>query len=96
MNLVAIIGEVASPVQERGEAARFAVAVAGRGDGPERLSVQVTGAQAATCLRYLRPGHRVAVEGRVAPAGQPAEILAQRVQFLTTRAEARALEEAAA
>jgi hypothetical protein len=56
----------------------------------------VTGAQAVTCLRYLRPGHRVAVEGRVAPAGQPAEILAQRVQFLTTRAEARALEEAAA
>jgi single-stranded DNA-binding protein len=96
VNLVAIIGEVASPVQERGDEARFAVAVAGRGDGPERLSVQVTGAQAATCVRYLRPGHRVAVEGRVAPTGRPAEILAQRVQFLTTRAEARALEEAAA
>jgi hypothetical protein len=33
----------------------------------------------------------VAVEGRIAPGARPAEILAERVQFLTTRAQAAAL-----
>ena len=93
MNLAAVIGEVASPVEAAEEGAvRFAVVVAGRGDGSERLVVQAGGAQGAACRTYLRPGHRVAVEGRVAPGARPAEILAQRVQFLTTRLQAEALE----
>jgi single-stranded DNA-binding protein len=97
MNLVAVIGEVASAVEAGDEGTvRFAVAVAGREESPDRLTVQATGGQAAACARYLRPGHRVAVEGRVAPRARPAEILAQRIQFLTTRAEARSLERPAA
>jgi hypothetical protein len=96
MNLVAVIGEVAGPVEEGGDGVvRFTVAVAGRGEHPDRLAVQARRAQAASCLAYLRAGHRVAVEGRVAPGGRPAEILAERVQFLTTRAQAAALEAAA-
>ncbi len=96
MNLVAVIGEVAGPVEAGADgAARFPVAVAGRAEAPDRLTVEAHGAQAAACLAYLRPGHRVAVEGRVAAGARPAEILAERVQFLTTRAQAAAMEAAA-
>ena len=92
MNLVAVIGEVAGPVERGADGTvRFAVAVAGRDEAPDRLQVQARGAQGAACLAYLQPGHRVAIEGRVAPEARPAEILAERVQFLTTRAQAAAL-----
>mgnify|MGYP005860641761 CR=1 FL=1 len=93
MNLVALIGEVTSAVEEDGdEAVRFALAVAARGGKEaERVAVRAQGGQAAACRAYLRPGHRVAVEGRVAPRADPAEVLADRVQFLTTRAHARAI-----
>jgi single-stranded DNA-binding protein len=95
VNLAAVIGEVAGPVEEGEDgAARFTVAVAGRGEAPDRLSVEARGTQAATCLKYLRAGHRVAVEGRVATGARPAEILAERVQFLTTRAQAAEMEAA--
>ena len=92
MNLAALIGEVAAPVVAAGDGeVRFSLAVRRRGDvSSEVLTVQATGGQAAACRTYLRPGHRVAVEGRVAPGGGPAEILAERVQFLTTRREAAA------
>jgi single-stranded DNA-binding protein len=98
MNLAALIGEVGSAIEPDGDgAARFALVLAGRGGGePQRLQVQVRGAQAAACRTYLRPGHRVAVEGRVAPDARPAEILADRVQFLTTRAQAADMRDAAA
>ena len=72
------------------------MAVRGPGEAPDVLAVHATGAQARACLAYLRPGHRVAVEGRVAPGARPAEVVAQRIQFLTTRAQAMALERAAA
>jgi single-stranded DNA-binding protein len=97
VNLAALIGEVASSVEPVGDAAaRFALAVRGPGEAPEVLGVHATGAQARACLAYLRPGHRVAVEGRVAPDARPAEVVAQRIQFLTTRAQAVALQRAAA
>ena len=98
MNLAALIGEVGSTIEPDGEGeAQFALVLAGRAGGePQRLTVQVRGAQAAACRAYLRPGHRVAVEGRVASGARPAEILADRVQFLTTRAEAAGMEETAA
>ena len=98
MNLAALIGEVGSAVEQTGEGeARFALVLAGRaGDEPQRLTVQVRGAQAAACRAYLRQGHRVAVEGRVASGARPAEILADRVQFLTTRAQAAQMQEHAA
>jgi len=98
VNLAALIGEVGSAIEQHGEGeARFALVLAGRAGGePERLTVQVRGAQAAACRAYLRPGHRVAVEGRVAPGARPAEILADRVQFLTTRAQAAQMEQNAA
>ena len=93
MNLAALIGEVASTVEVDGDdAIRFSLAVATRGEGgPERVAVQARGGQAAACRAYLRPGHRVAVEGRVAPGARPAEVLAERIQFLTTRAQAQEL-----
>jgi single-stranded DNA-binding protein len=99
MNLAALIGEVASTVEaesEVGDAVSFTVAVPERGGDPQVLRVQAKGKQAAACREYLRPGHRVAVEGRVAPAARSAEVLADRVQFLTTRAQARALARPAA
>ena len=97
MNLAALIGEVASGVEPVGaSAARFTLAVRGSGEAPDVLAVHVSGAQARACLAYLRPGYRVAVEGRVAPGARPAEVVAQRIQFLTTRAQAVALERAAA
>lgn len=98
MNLAALIGEVASPVEPDGEdRVRFRLAVAGRGDSdPDVVAVQARGGQATACAAYLRPGHRVAVEGRVAPGADPAEVLAERVQFLTTRAQAEAMRVAGA
>lgn len=98
MNTAALIGEVSSPVQASGDdAVRFSLAVARRGsEGPEQVDVHASGAQADACRAFLRPGHRVAVEGRVAPGASPAEVVAERVQFLTTRAEAEAMREAAA
>lgn len=91
MNLVALIGEVASEVREAGDGAAFALAVIGRRDrGRDVLKVQVSGAQGRACIGRLGPGHRVAVEGRVIPDGVPAEVLAERVQFLTTRAQTAA------
>jgi len=93
MNMAALIGEVASPVESTGEdVVRFSLAVARRGAGDaEQVDVQASGAQAAACRAFLRPGHRVAVEGRVSPGASPAEVVAERVQFLTTRAEAEAM-----
>jgi len=97
MNMAALIGEVASPVEPDGDdGARFSLAVARRsGADAEQVDVHATGAQAAACRAYLRPGHRVAVEGRVAPGATPAEVVAERIQFLTTRAEADAMARAA-
>ena len=93
MNLAALIGEVTSAVEPpEGEVARFSLAVIGRfGAAPDVFRVQTGGAQADQCRRYLRPGHRVALEGRVVPGADPIEILAERVQFLTTRAQAEAM-----
>lgn len=93
MNMAALIGEVASPVEPTGDdAVRFSLAVARRGAADaEQVEVHASGAQAAACRAFLRPGHRVAVEGRVAPGASPAEVVAERVQFLTTRAEAEAM-----
>ena len=98
MNLAALIGEVASAVEQCGEeTVCFRLAVAGRGgNGPDLVTVQARGAQASACRTYLREGHRVAVEGRVAPGARPAEVLAERVQFLTTRAQAEAMVQARA
>jgi single-stranded DNA-binding protein len=97
MNMAALIGEVASPVEVDGDdGARFSLAVARRGGSEaEQVDVHASGAQAAACRAYLRPGHRVAVEGWVAPGALPAEVVAERIQFLTTRAEAEAMAEAA-
>ena len=89
MNLAALIGEVISPMQtlEEGEV-RFSLAVIGRqGDPRQTLTVQAHGAQGDACRRYLDQGQRVAVEGRVVPGAAPAEVIADRVQFLTTRAQ---------
>jgi hypothetical protein len=92
VNLAAVIGTVDSEVLPDGEdTARFSVAVRAPGGGREVIGVQARGGQAASCRAILRPGHRVAVEGRVAPGARPAEVLAERVQFLTTRAEAASL-----
>jgi Single-strand binding protein family len=93
MNMAALIGEVASEVEASGDDdIRFSLAVARRGgDSAERVDVFASGAQAAACRAFLRPGHRVAIEGRVAPGAAPAEVVAERVQFLTTRAEAEAM-----
>ncbi len=84
------IGEVTSEVAASGsDTATFSVAVVGRaGDAGATFTVQVRGAQSEACRRYLQPGHRVAVEGRVLPGGVPAEVVAERVQFLTSRAQA--------
>jgi single-stranded DNA-binding protein len=93
MNMAALIGEVASPVESAGDdAVRFSLAVARRGgEAAEQVDVQATGPQAEACRAFLRPGHRVAIEGRVSPGASPAEVVAERVQFLTTRAEAAAM-----
>ena len=88
MNVAALIGEVTSEVTTDAEGVRFGMAVAAPRGGPvETVQVHARGGQAEACRAYLRPGHRVAVEGRVAPGAVPAEVLAERVQFLTTRAE---------
>ena len=92
MNLAALIGEVISEVAEAGGAVTFRLAVVGAGaEAGTSLTVRVTGAQAAACRRFLVPGHRVAVEGRVVPGAHPADVAAERVQFLTTRAQSEAL-----
>jgi single-stranded DNA-binding protein len=93
MNLAALIGEFVSPVvPPEGDDAEFGMSVLGPvGEGAERVRVRVRGAQAESCRRFLLPGHRVAVEGRVVPGGRPAEVAADRVQFLTTRAQAEQL-----
>jgi Single-strand binding protein family len=93
MNMAALIGEVSSPVEPDGDdAVRFSVAVARRNaESAEQMEVQASGAQAEACRAFLRPGHRVAIEGRVAPGASPAEVVAERVQFLTTKAEAEAM-----
>lgn len=97
MNMAALIGQVASPVEPAGDdAVRFSLAVARRGgENAEKVEVQASGPQAEACRAFLRPGHRVAIEGRVSPGASPAEVVAERVQFLTTRAEAEAMAEAA-
>ena len=93
MNLAALIGEVTSAVEPpEGDVARFSLAVIGRfGAPPDTFRVQTVGAQAVQCRRFLRPGHRIAIEGRVVPGADPIEVLAERVQFLTTRAQAEAM-----
>lgn len=93
MNLAALIGEVMGPVERQGaDAVAFPLAVMGPpGQERERVAVQVAGAQAEACRRFLAPGHRVAVEGRVRAGARPAEVVAERVQFLTTRAQAAAM-----
>ena len=93
VNLAALIGEVASAVEPpEGEVVRFSIAVLGRlGEPREVFHVQAAGAQAVACRRFLRPGHRVAIEGRVVPGAEPTEIEAERVQFLTTRAQAESM-----
>ena len=93
MNLAALIGEVTSEVEPiEGDVVRFSLAVMGR-PGAQRdvFRVQAAGAQAAACRRFLRPGHRIAIDGRVVPGAEPIEILAERVQFLTTRAQAESM-----
>jgi single-stranded DNA-binding protein len=94
MNLAALIGEVASDVEGSGEEATFRLAVSRGGGEAQVLGVRAAGRQAEACRAYLRPGHRVAVEGRVAPREEAVEVLADRVQFLTTRAQAAVLAEA--
>jgi hypothetical protein len=93
VNLAALIGEVASAVEPpEGEVARFSLAVMGRlGEPRQVFRVQTGGAQAVACRRFLQPGHRIAIEGRVVPGADPTEILAERVQFLTTRAQAESM-----
>lgn len=95
MNLAALIGEVVGPVEPAGDdGVAFPIGVIGPpGEDRERIIVHVPGAQAAACLRFLEPGHRVAVEGRVRAGARPAEVVAERVQFLTTRAQADAMRE---
>jgi len=90
VNLAALIGEVVTAVESRGEdVATFSVAVIGRlGEGGDTFTVEVRGAQGDACRRFLQPGHRIAVEGRVLPGAAPAQVIAERVQFLTTRAQA--------
>jgi len=91
MNLAALIGEVASEVDGAGDEATFRLAVARGGGAADVLGVRAAGRQAEACRAYLRRGHRVAVEGRVAAPGEPVEVVADRVQFLTTRAQAAEL-----
>jgi len=91
MNLAALIGEVASEVDGAGDEATFRLAVARGGGAADVLGVRAAGRQAQACRAYLRRGHRVAVEGRVAAPGEPVEVVADRVQFLTTRAQAAEL-----
>lgn len=92
MNLAALIGEVVTEVQSHGDdAVTFDVAVIGRGGGVGgTFVVQVLGAQAQACRRFLQPGHRVAIEGAVNTGGSPVQVVAERVQFLTSRAQAEA------
>ena len=93
MNLAALIGEVTSPIQPQADGdVTFSLAVIGRqGDPRQTFTVQAHGAQGEACRRYLDQGLRVAVEGRVVPGAVPAEVIADRVQFLTTRAQRDAL-----
>lgn len=93
MNLAALIGEVASEVGRSGvDRVSFELAVIGRpGSEREVFTVQVGGAQGEACRRFLGVGHRVAIEGRVVPGATPAEVIADRVQFLTTRAQVAAM-----
>ena len=93
MNLAALIGEVTSPIQLQADGdVTFSLAVIGRqGDSRQIFTVQAHGAQGEACRRYLDRGLRVAIEGRVVPGAVPAEVIADRVQFLTTRAQRDAL-----
>jgi single-stranded DNA-binding protein len=85
MNLAALIGSVVSVVDED-TGVTVEMRVAGRDGRKETLRVAVEGAMAASCATYLRPGDRIAVEGVVqAGAARTAEVLAERVQYLTTR-----------
>jgi single-stranded DNA-binding protein len=86
VNLVTLIGEVTSRIQgvPDGEEVTFAVAVIGRrGQDRQHLTVRVSGAQGDACRRYLSPGYRVAIEGHVRAGPSSADIVADRVQFLT-------------
>ena len=88
MNTVALIGQVASEVESRdGDQIRFSLAVLGRHDTTAAIViVQAGGAQSGPCRRYLRVGARVAIEGRVVPGADPADVVADRIQFLTSGA----------
>jgi len=90
MNLAALIGEVVTDVEAHGAGAvTFSVAVIGRGGGVGgTFVVEARGAQGEACRRFLRRGHRVAIEGAVNPEASPVQVVAERVQFLTSRAQA--------
>lgn len=93
MNLAALIGEVTSAIQPRADGdVTFMLAVIGRHGKPRQtLTVQARGTQGEACRRYLDRGLCVAVAGRVVPGAVPAEVIADRVRFLTTRAQRDAL-----
>jgi single-stranded DNA-binding protein len=86
VNLVTLIGEVTSPIERvpNGEEVTFGLTVIGRRrEDPQHLTVRASGAQGAACRRYLSPGYRVAIEGHVRAGPTSADIVADRVQFLT-------------
>lgn len=88
MNIAALIGEVVE-VRAYGEAGAYlALRVTDDRQGQVVLGAIAESPHAAACLARLRPGARVAVEGTVRPGADPAEIIAQRVQFLAVCARA--------
>lgn len=79
MNIVAMIGNVASePVRRTDYAVSFSLAVSFR-DEAETFRVLTTGRQAEIVEQYLQVGRRVSVEGRVTPDGY---ISASRIELL--------------
>lgn len=90
MNIAAVIGEVIEVRRREQGGVYLALRVADRRQGQVVIGALADGPQAAACLAYLRPGARVGVEGSVRPGAVPAELIAERVQFLAVQVRAEA------
>src|ERR1700757_646357 len=97
MNVVTLIGHLATEVERRGggrdkRGASFALAVAGgsRDGGADFVSVSAWDRQAELCAEYLGKGRRIAVDGRLKSRSweedgkrrSAIEVVARRVEFL--------------
>jgi single-strand DNA-binding protein len=101
MNLVMLIGNLATDVElrefgEEKHLATFRLAVdrGGKDDEADFFRISVWDRQAQTCAEYLAKGRMVAVEGRLRTSSwedngekrSRVEVVARRVQFLSTPA----------